>query len=91
MSRSQFKGIFCKKTLLNVLKTNKKLKQNQFIVQNKNHLILPEHLSYTALIYNGKQIIRLLITDQMIGYKFGEFINTRAIYKYVKKIKTKKK
>lgn len=78
MSRSLFKG-----PLINpFLKLEKK---KQIKLFNKNLIILPEHLNHTFNVYNGKKFILLNIKETMIGYKFGEFINTRAKYQYKKK------
>lgn len=78
MSRSLFKG-----PLLNSsIELNKKKKIKIF---NKNLIILPEYINNRFYIYNGKKFILLNITENMVGYKFGEFISTRAQYKYKKK------
>jgi len=77
MSRSLYKGpIFGEP----VDSKNKK----KIYILNKNFTILPKYLSKTVFIYNGKKFIKLLIQENMIGYKFGEFIHTRAKYKYKK-------
>lgn len=78
MSRSLFKGPL----ISGLLNINTKQKIKLF---NKNLLILPEYLNKTFEIYNGKKFIILNIKDNMVGYRFGEFINTRAKYKYKKK------
>ena len=78
MSRSLFKGPLIDSS--SNTKTNKKIK-----LFNKNLIILPEHLNKTFSVYNGKKFITLNIKENMIGYKFGEFINTRSRYQYKKK------
>jgi len=77
MSRSLFKGPVIGE-LFN-LKNEKKIK-----ILNKSFIILPEYLNKTVFIYNGKKQIKLTIQENMIGYKFGEFIHTRVRYKYKK-------
>lgn len=79
MSRSKYKGPFFKVNFL-------KKKQWQKIT-NKNLTILPEYANHSVSIYNGKISINLLITEKMIGFKFGEFINTRKKHIYKKKKK----
>jgi small subunit ribosomal protein S19 len=39
--------------------------------------IVPEFIGHTFLIHNGKQFIRLFVTEDMIGHKLGEFSPTR--------------
>ena len=78
MSRSLFKG----PTLGSFynLKDNK----NKIKIFNKSLIILPEYINKTVFVYNGKKFIKLIIQENMIGYKFGEFIHTRARYNYKK-------
>lgn len=77
MSRSKYKGPFFK---VNFLK-----KKSWIKILNKNLTILPEYNNYSVSIYNGKKFINLLINNKMIGFKFGEFINTRKKHIYIKK------
>nr|YP_010394055.1 ribosomal protein S19 [Peronospora belbahrii]DAZ88063.1 TPA_asm: ribosomal protein S19 [Peronospora belbahrii] len=77
MSRSQYKGPFFK---VNFLKKKQWTK-----ITNKNLIILPEYKNYSVSVYNGKIFINLIIKDKMIGFKFGEFINTRKKHIYKKK------
>lgn len=77
MSRSKYKGPFFK---LNFLKKKKWMK-----ITNKNLTILPEYNNYSISVYNGKIFINLVINEKMIGFKFGEFINTRKKHIYKKK------
>ena len=76
MSRSKYKGPFFK---VNLLKKKKWIK-----ITNKNLTILPEYNQRTVNVYNGKIFITLEINDKMIGFKFGEFINTRKKHIYKK-------
>nr|YP_010394250.1 ribosomal protein S19 [Phytophthora colocasiae]UXG56154.1 ribosomal protein S19 [Phytophthora colocasiae]DAZ88258.1 TPA_asm: ribosomal protein S19 [Phytophthora colocasiae]DAZ88769.1 TPA_asm: ribosomal protein S19 [Phytophthora colocasiae] len=77
MSRSKYKGPFFK---VNLLKKKQWMK-----IMNKNLTILPEYSNSSVSIYNGKIFINLEINDKMIGFKFGEFINTRKKHIYKKK------
>nr|YP_010118080.1 ribosomal protein S19 [Phytophthora palmivora]QPN54130.1 ribosomal protein S19 [Phytophthora palmivora]QTV76714.1 ribosomal protein S19 [Phytophthora palmivora]WOX01713.1 ribosomal protein S19 [Phytophthora palmivora] len=77
MSRSKYKGPFFK---VNLLKKKKWMK-----ITNKNLIILPEYSNHSVSVYNGKIFINLEINDKMIGFKFGEFINTRKKHIYKKK------
>ena len=79
MSRSKYKNIFFK---VNLIEDNNK--QKWIKIYNKNLTILPEYVNYFVNIYNGKTFINLKINEKMIGYKFGEFINTRKKHIYKK-------
>ncbi len=42
-------------------------------------------------VHNGKNFMKLYISDEMIGHKLGEFVWTRARFEFKKKKKKKKK
>ena len=50
----------------------------------RNVSITEELINSTKLVYNGKQYIKVTVTKNMVGYKFGEFSFTRKIYQYKK-------
>ena len=54
------------------------------IIYKKSLYITSDYLNQKCLIYNGRTLEKLIISKDMIGYKFGEFINTRRIVKYNK-------
>lgn len=81
MTRSLYKGPFLKK------KDDQKL----FKIYNKSLTITPEYLNKDFQIYNGKIFFPLHVQENMIGFKFGEFINTRVLHKFKNKNKDKKK
>ena len=74
MSRSHFKGPF-----LNKKQTTQ--------IHNKSLVILPIHVNNFYFVYNGKKFIKLKVVDSMIGFRFGEFVNTRIRHIYKKKKK----
>jgi small subunit ribosomal protein S19 len=39
--------------------------------------IVPEFVSQTFLVHNGKQFMKLYVTEDMVGHKLGEFAPTR--------------
>ena len=63
-------------------------------VWSRRSVILPQFLDSNFEIYNGKQFIKLRVTEDMIGHKFGEFALTRKKPKHPtlkKNLITKKK
>ena len=40
-------------------------------------MILPDMVGLTIAVHNGRQHLPILINDQMIGHKLGEFAPTR--------------
>ncbi|HHT9124551.1 MAG TPA: 30S ribosomal protein S19 [Candidatus Brocadiia bacterium] len=58
---------------------------------SRSSTIIPEFVSYTFLIHNGKVFHKLFVTEDMVGHKLGEFALTRTFRGHggVKKKETK--
>lgn len=61
--------------------------------QNQKHMVLtwsrsstivPSMLGHTIGVYNGREHIPIVITDLMIGWKLGEFVETRTFRSHAK-------
>jgi small subunit ribosomal protein S19 len=40
--------------------------------------VIPEFVGVTFLVHNGKTHVRVLVTEDMVGHKLGEFAPTRT-------------
>ena len=40
--------------------------------------IVPDFIGHTFLIHNGRQFMKLFVTEDMVGHKLGEFAPTRV-------------
>lgn len=40
--------------------------------------IIPEFVGYTFLVHNGKMFHKVLVSEDMVGHKLGEFSLTRT-------------
>lgn len=40
--------------------------------------IVPEFVGHTFLVHNGKQHLKVFVTEEMVGHKLGEFAPTRT-------------
>lgn len=40
--------------------------------------IIPEFVGVTFMVHNGKQHVKVLVTEEMVGHKLGEFAPTRT-------------
>lgn len=58
-------------------------------IWSRSSTILPDFAGLRFSVYNGKDFLPLLIIPEMVGFKFGEFVPTRARYKFKKKKKKK--
>ncbi len=49
---------------------------------SRRSTVLPEFVGYTIAIHNGKSHIPVYITENMVGYKLGDFAPTRTFRKH---------
>jgi small subunit ribosomal protein S19 len=45
---------------------------------SRRSLVAPEMVGLTIAVYNGKQHVPVLISENMVGHKLGEFALTRT-------------
>ena len=45
---------------------------------SRRSMVLPDFVGLTIAVHNGKQHIPVLITENMVGHKLGEFSPTRT-------------
>jgi small subunit ribosomal protein S19 len=78
MPRSIKKGPFIDPTLLKKLKRAGEQGQKEPIkTWSRRSTITPEFVGYTVAIHDGKKHLPVYITENMVGYKFGDFAQTR--------------
>lgn len=82
MSRSLKKGPF---TDLNLLKKISRLKSGDKIVVktwSRDSTITPEMVGFTVGVHNGKTHIPVVVVENMVGHKLGEFAPTRKFTRH---------
>ena len=83
MPRSIKKGPFVDTSLLKHLQRLKESGQRQPIkTWSRRSTVLPEFVGYTIAVYNGRKHIPIFITENMVGYKLGDFAQTRIFRKH---------
>ncbi|MEN8177342.1 MAG: 30S ribosomal protein S19 [Pseudomonadota bacterium] len=45
---------------------------------SRRSLVLPEMIGLTIAVHNGRQHVPVLISENMVGHKLGEFAQTRT-------------
>ncbi len=45
---------------------------------SRRSMILPDMVGFTLAVHNGKQHVPVLISENMVGHKLGEFALTRT-------------
>ncbi len=79
MTRSVWKGPFVDGYLLKKADVARDSGRNQVIkTWSRRSTILPQFVGLTFGVYNGKKFIPVLVSEEMIGHKFGEFSPTRT-------------
>jgi small subunit ribosomal protein S19 len=56
---------------------------------SRRSTVLPEMVGLTMAIHNGKQHVPILVTENMVGHKLGEFAVTRTFRGHVGAKKTR--
>jgi small subunit ribosomal protein S19 len=78
MSRSVWKGPFIERSLLKKVENVRSSGRKEIIkTWSRRSTILPQFVGMTFGVHNGRKFIPVLVTDQMIGHKLGEFAPTR--------------
>ena len=79
MPRSLRKGPFIDQHLMNKVITAVQTNNKRPIkTWSRRSMILPDMVGLTIAVHNGRQHVPILIGDQMIGHKLGEFAATRT-------------
>jgi len=82
MSRSLKKGAF---THPSILKKIDKLRQGDrtpIKTWSRNSTIIPQMVGFTFGVHTGKDFISVLITEEHVGHKLGEFAPTRKFIRH---------
>jgi len=91
MARSVWKGPFVDGYLLKKAEAAQGSGKNQIIkTWSRRSTIMPQFVGCTFGVYNGKKFIPVLVKEDMVGHKFGEFAPTRIFHGHSaeKKVKT---
>ena len=79
MARSLKKGPFVDYHLIDKVRDAVKSASRKVIkTWSRRSMILPEMVGLTIAVHNGKQFIPVLITENIVGHKLGEFSPTRT-------------
>lgn len=86
MARSVKKGPFIDLHLANKVRAAVGANNRRPIkTWSRRSTILPEMVGLTIAIHNGRDHIPVLITENMVGHKLGEFAPTRTFRGHVSK------
>ncbi len=81
MARSVWKGPFVDGYLLKKAEKAGASGRKQVIrTWSRRSTILPQFVGLTFGVYNGRKFVPVLVTENMVGHKLGEFAPTRTFY-----------
>ena len=81
MARSVKKGPFVDLHLIKKVETAQKTNDKRPIkTWSRRSTILPQFVGLTFGVYNGHKFIPVLVNEEMVGHKFGEFAPTRVFH-----------
>lgn len=89
MSRTIWKGPFIEKSIIELINGKKIKVKNEIQITSRKTVIIPYFTGKNIAVYNGKMFLKIKITSDMVGHKFGEFVPTRKQFTYKKKKKSK--
>ncbi len=81
VARSIWKGPFVDGYLLKKAEKSRGTGRNEIIkTWSRRSTIFPQFVGLTFGVYNGHKFIPVLVTENMIGHKLGEFAPTRTFH-----------
>ena len=57
---------------------------------SRRSMVIPDMIGLTIAIHNGRQHVPILVTENMVGHKLGEFAPTRTFRGHAADRKVKK-
>ncbi len=82
MTRSLKKGPFVEPRLLKKIEGKNPRETGVIKTWYRRSQISPEMLGFTFGVYNGKVHVDVLVTEEMIGHRLGEFSATRKFIRH---------
>ncbi len=79
MGRSIKKGVYVEEKLVKkVLDAKRNNKREVIKTWSRRSTVIPEMVGMTLAVHNGKKFIPVFVTENMVGYKLGDFSLTRT-------------
>ena len=82
MSRSLKKGPYVDLKLMKKVQGKKPSETGVIKTWARNSQIAPEFVGFTFGVHNGKQHIDVLVAEEMVGHRLGEFSPTKKFVRH---------
>lgn len=91
MPRSLKKGPFVDLHLLEKVRVaNETSDRRPIKTWSRRSMIVPQMVGLTIAIHNGRQHVPILVNEEMVGHKLGEFAATRSFRGHIADKKAKR-
>jgi small subunit ribosomal protein S19 len=95
MSRSLYKGPYINPKILKKIQDKKPADTAVVKVWDRASVISPEMVGFKFGVHNGKTHIEVLVSEEMVGHRLGEFSPTKKFIRHggkmQKELETKRK
>ncbi|MBZ0218394.1 MAG: 30S ribosomal protein S19 [Fimbriimonadaceae bacterium] len=92
MTRSVWKGPFVDGYLLKKVEAARESGRKDVIkIWSRRSTILPQFVGLTFGVHNGQKHIPVLVSEDMVGHKFGEFSPSRTYHGHAADKKAKRR
>ena len=82
MSRSLKKGPFIDENLLKKIEGKKPIETGVIKTWSRRSQISPEMIGFVFGVHNGRQHLEVLVSEDMVGHRLGEFSPTRKFTRH---------
>lgn len=82
MSRSLYKGPYIDAKLLKKIAGKKAGESDVIKTWARNSVISPEMVGFTFGVHNGRDHLEVLVAEEMVGHKLGEFSPTKKFHRH---------
>jgi small subunit ribosomal protein S19 len=82
MSRSLYKGPYVDERLLKKIAGKKPGESGVVKTWSRDAQISPEMVGHTFGVHNGKDHIPVLVVEEMVGHRLGEFSPTKKFHRH---------
>lgn len=82
MARSLSKGPYVEPKLLKKISGKKPTESAPIKTWSRRSQIAPEMVGFTFAVHNGRAFIDVLVSEEMVGHRLGEFSPTRKFTRH---------
>ncbi|MBU6431146.1 MAG: 30S ribosomal protein S19 [Patescibacteria group bacterium] len=82
MTRSLKKGPFVDEKLLKKIEGKRPIETGLIKTWARRSQISPEMIGFSFGVHNGRQHLEVLVTEEMVGHRLGEFSHTKKFLRH---------